>query len=294
MCKGSRLHCVAALVTTFFVTVGATAEVVALAPVKDNTLFEHAGGALSSGAGNLVFLGVTGSNGGFGTRRSLLAFDVAGSVPAGATIDSAELRLSLFNTAPGSGPRVVTVHRVLADWGESGSSTTGGSGAPAHVGDATWLHKFFPNDLWTAPGGDFSAKVSASQTTNFPGDYTWGPSSQLAADIQEWVDNPGANFGWMLRGDEGSTHNARGFGSREIGAPQSVPILTVTYSVAAAPGDCDGDSDIDGQDYDSFLDCVTGPDGGPPGASCGCVDLDEDGDIDFTDFGLFQRVFSGM
>ena len=27
-------------------------------------------------------------------------------------------------------------------------------------------------------------------------------TAQMVADVQSWVTNPGANFGWLLKGDE--------------------------------------------------------------------------------------------
>ena len=66
---------------------GVFADVVTITSAKDNTLFEH-NAAASNGAGEFLFSGETN----FAlARRAVLAFDVAGSVPAGATIDSATL-----------------------------------------------------------------------------------------------------------------------------------------------------------------------------------------------------------
>ena len=59
---------------------------VTLNPDKDNTLYESATGSLSNGAGAYLFSGVTGQP---GIRRTLVHFNVAGSVPAGARIVSA-------------------------------------------------------------------------------------------------------------------------------------------------------------------------------------------------------------
>src|SRR5207247_9985452 len=90
-------------------------------------------------------------------RRGLIAFDVAGSVPAGSTITSAQLQLSMSLTI--AGPIDVSLHRALADWGQGTSFSTaggGGMGAPATPGDATWTLRFFPATPWTNPGGDFA------------------------------------------------------------------------------------------------------------------------------------------
>jgi len=61
---------------------------------------------------------------------------------------------------------------------------------------------------------------------------------------------------------------------------------------AALPGDCDGDNDVDLDDYAVFEGCITGPNGGPIDPSCRCADLDADDDVDLADFAEFQVVFA--
>ncbi|MCH7527481.1 MAG: hypothetical protein IID39_08595 [Planctomycetes bacterium] len=58
------------------------------------------------------------------------------------------------------------------------------------------------------------------------------------------------------------------------------------------PGDFDGDGDVDLDDFERFLTCVTGPDGGVL-PDCDPGDFDTDNDVDFTDFAAFQRAFTG-
>lgn len=113
--------------------------IISLTPEKDNTLFEAADGSLSNGAGPSLFSGVTSSG---NIRRALLKFDLSGMVPSGATITGASLTLNMSKTTAGA--ETLTLHRVLTDWGEgaSVSSGGGGAGAPAQTGDATWLHTF--------------------------------------------------------------------------------------------------------------------------------------------------------
>ena len=67
----------------------------------------------------------------------------------------------------------------------------------------------------------------------------------------------------------------------EIGKLAVVPYI-------GPPGDSDVDGDVDGTDFAWFLECYTGP-GGIMDPGCGLTDLDHDLDVDFTDFGVFQR-----
>ncbi|MEE9296014.1 MAG: hypothetical protein V3W34_13775 [Phycisphaerae bacterium] len=57
------------------------------------------------------------------------------------------------------------------------------------------------------------------------------------------------------------------------------------------PGDLNDDCQVDIDDYELFLDCVTGPGGGPVAEDCQAVDFDEDDDVDLPDWGGFQDVF---
>ena len=98
-------------------------------------------------------------------RRSVLAFDVAGNVPAGSTITGVTLTLNMSRT-PSSTARTTELHKLIADWGEGTSQASGeeGMGAPATTNDATWRHRFFDTMFWTNQGGDFSTTASASQS----------------------------------------------------------------------------------------------------------------------------------
>jgi len=200
----------------------AWAETVALAPIKDNTIFSESG-TLSSGVGSDVYCGRTsGAN-----RRALLAFDLS-SVPTGAIIDSVQLQLTLTHVPTDTTPRKIRVFRVLADWGEGASDSPLGQGAPAQTGDATWLNTFFPSSTWISAGGDVAVSASDSLTVGGLGSYIWH-SAGLAGDVHGWTSQTFANYGWILIGDEVNTRTARGFSSREGGSP---PQLTIYYSVA--------------------------------------------------------------
>jgi hypothetical protein len=124
----------------------------------------------------------------------------------------------------------VALYPILADWGEGGSFTTGGGGASAEAGDATWLHRFYSGKLWLTPGGEFSAMASASRPVGGSGFYTWGPTPQLAADVQRWLDEPATNYGWLIQGNEAASQTVKGFDSREHSVAANRPELIVEFS----------------------------------------------------------------
>ncbi len=206
----------------------ARADSVTLSPAKDNTLYEDAAGSLSNGVGQFFFAGRTAQATG-SIRRALVAFDVS-SIPAGSTITGAQL---VAHVAQGDAtPRAATLHRLAAGWGEGASNagTPGGGGAPSAANDATWIHTFFSSAFWTSPGGDFAAGASATQSLANVGFYAWGSTAAMVADVQQWLDAPATNFGWILRGVESASGSARRLESRENIAPSLRPALTVEYT----------------------------------------------------------------
>jgi hypothetical protein len=132
-----------------------------LAPSQDNTLYEDPRGALSNGAGEHFFVGTT--NGG-AIRRGVIAFDIAGRIPAGSIITRVTLTLHMSRTIAAS--QAITLHRLLADWGEGTSNAPGeeGGGTLATRNDATWIHTFSPTVRWAEAGGDFVATASARRS----------------------------------------------------------------------------------------------------------------------------------
>ena len=172
-------------------------------------------------------------------RRAVIAFDLTGSVPAGATINSVSLQLHVSRVSNNT-LRTTSLHRLLADWGE-GTSNAGqneGQGAPSTTNDATWIHRFYPSTFWTAAGGDFAAGASASTGITSTGLYTWS-SSAMVVDAQGWLNNPGTNFGWLIEGDESVVETAKRLDTRENGQTANRPGLLVDYTAGAgATGAC--------------------------------------------------------
>lgn len=224
-----RLSWLAVLVAALLTCAPASADEVTLGPIKDNTIYEE--GDLSNGAGDL-FAGVTGQT--VQSRRALLAFDIAGNIPAGATVTSAQLTLQVIKTT--SGPQPFTIHRLLADWGE-GTSVDNGRGAAATPGDATWTSRFFNTERWSSAGGDFVADASATQDIGSSGEaFNWGSTPQMVADVQAWLMAPGANFGWLVQGNETTARTTKRFASREAeDALRPKLVVQFTTSGSATP-----------------------------------------------------------
>src|SRR2546423_13670957 len=88
------------------------ADVVNINPSKDNTLYEYvpADGDLSNALGLHFFTGETAMG---ELRRGVLAFDVAGNVPAGSTITGVTLTLNMSRTPSGTA-RTTELHKLLA------------------------------------------------------------------------------------------------------------------------------------------------------------------------------------
>ncbi len=204
---------------------------IALTPSRDTVLFESPA-ELSSGQGPHLFCGrlLTGER-----RRSLLAFDFS-AIPPGSTILDVTLTLYLSKTL--SGPVTVSLHRAIGNWGEAGSdSGSGGMGDSARMGDASWRYRVFDQDFWSTEGGDFAAQASAQTlVSGLIGPYDWS-DPDLARDVQDWIDSPAGNDGWMLIGAENSgNQTAMRFESRENFAMTRRPTLTVSYRGAPAGG----------------------------------------------------------
>lgn len=214
------------------------ADTVVLEPIKDNTLIENDDGALSNGAGEGIFTGRLANPGQGKVLRAMLAFDLS-SVPPGSTVTSVSLKLTLLMGVGGN--QLHSLHRVTGDWGEAGSSAFGGLGSPAGDGDATWLHTFFSSSLWTHAGGDFVASSSANKTVPNSGSVTIASTPALIADVQAWVNDPAANFGWMIRGNEITLMTAKKFASREYRDPLGRPKLTIAFTPPPPPPPCPAD-----------------------------------------------------
>src|SRR5436190_17970433 len=91
----------------------AIADIININPIKDNTLYEFvpADGDRSNALGNHFFAGETAVG---EIRRGVLAFDIAGNIPAGSTITGVSLSMNMSKT-PLDTARTVELHVLLAD-----------------------------------------------------------------------------------------------------------------------------------------------------------------------------------
>jgi len=224
------------------------AETAFIEATEDNTLYESLAGDVSNGAGDYFFAGRTAKG---PLRRGLIAFKNLNAIPDGASVKSVKLHLHMSRTE--SPESAVHLLRVQADWGEAAShgADNEGQGAPAKIGDASWLHRFYDSQVWNNPGGDFSEVASASLAIGNPAFYTFGSSSGMVADVQSWKHNPGDNFGWILIGAEDAS-SAKRFDSRSNPAEEFRPVLEVEFSATGSPFDFSGlwyDPSLDGEGY---------------------------------------------
>jgi hypothetical protein len=218
----------------------AGAAVVEIVADRDGTLFEDPSGSTANGSGQHLFAGLTAM--GF-ARRALVRFDVAGSVPAGATVTGATLRLHMSRGVSGLAP--IFVHRVTAAWGEGASVAPGeeGGGIDAEIGDATWTQRFYagagapPVSPWATPGGDFDGTPSAFALVGGIGTYDWPSTAAMVADAQGMLDAPAGNFGWIVLASETDPPpTSKRFDSRENETAAYRPTLVVEYAVPSPGG----------------------------------------------------------
>jgi spore coat protein A, manganese oxidase len=237
-----------------FAVVGQADQVI-LQPARDNTLYEPIDKDdfedRSNGVGKWMFAGRTKDTDAdpdeqvmrVAVRRAVLAFDIASSgIPAGSTIDSVTLNLRCTRAKLSSNSNF-RLHALQNDWGE-GMSDTGnsqsGRGETPEVGDATWQHTFYAGQFWTTLGGDYDGTASATTPVGGQGDYSWGSTSGMVADVQNWLDNPSQNFGWILIGDETQDETAKQFATRENTESGGAfkPELIINYTPQVISGAC--------------------------------------------------------
>lgn len=191
------------------------AETLTLQPSADTTLHQttpdsYLGGQLDLAAGSTMKGDKT---------RALLKFDIKGTLPSNATITAATLTVKVTRQPLSGGANsTFDLRRVLTSWDE-----------------ATWNVRSKSSEAWSQPGGglgtDFSSQISASTPIRDRGSYTFSTTLALVTDVQQWLNKPEENFGWVLLSQaEATPESARRFGSRED--PATASNLTVEYTLA--------------------------------------------------------------
>ena len=210
----------------------ACGAIVTIYPSQDNSIYSESD---TSNALGQLYSGMTPLG---PVRRALLEFDVAASgIPSGSVIDSVSLDLVLTKIgAAGSTAATFQLHPIFSAWGE-GRSSGSGTGGVATPTDATWNYRLFNTSPWIQPGGDISLLPSGTTSIGVTVGtaYTFSSQAGLVADVQNWLDNPGSNNGWILRATDELALTAREFGSRETIQAQR-PVLTVSYTPVPEPG----------------------------------------------------------
>ena len=263
----------------------AAADSISIVADRDNTLFQSQTGGISSGSGTSLYTGrINFEVNNDWERRAIMRFDLS-AIPAGSKIVDATVRVQVTKSPPQPPLNVpFDLHRCNQVWGEGGSSSSGGSGAPSQVGDATWFNTFYPDADWSTPGGDFESIPSGSVLIDANGSYVF-TGAGLAVDVQGWLDG-GDNHGWIMTADVSEPRTVRQFASRESLNASARPTLVVVFEEGGIPGDFNGDGDVNGADLGLLL--------GAWGPCPGCPeDMNGDGVVNGADLGLLLGAWTG-
>jgi hypothetical protein len=211
------------------------AEIIQLRPAADTALLEafptnNVGGQRWFNAGTTqTYL----------KNRGLIRFDIAGALPANVRILSATLTVEVVGQpVDGYAIENFRLHRVLRDWAEGNNSGAPPRlGSPAGTNECNWTHRFaFTSETWAAPGGSNAVDYASDYSVDtyvydtFASPYTFGPAPGMTADLQQWLEHPETNFGWMFIAEhEDINFTARRFASRED--PTLAPVLTIDFVI---------------------------------------------------------------
>lgn len=138
--------------------------------------------------------------------RSMLQFNLS-MLPTNAVITSATLTLYGLNHSPLSRPNTAYLRRITQHWEEN---------------IVTWNNQ---------PASTLSSPVSLAASTSATQDY----NIDVRAHVQDMVQNPQKNFGWMLQlQSEELTYSRLVFASSDYSDPAKWPKLQITYTIPGA------------------------------------------------------------
>jgi len=169
-----------------FIAGSANAAIINITPSKDNTLYEYdpADGDTSNALGFHFFAGKTAMG---ELRRGVLAFDIAGSIPAGSTITGVTLSMNM-SRAPITVAYPVELHKLLADWGEG---TSQASGEMQHGGTASSTRFFGLTKAATFPLQSARASRSVSLGPTRGAHRKWWRMCRIG-----WITQQATSAGW--------------------------------------------------------------------------------------------------
>jgi len=157
-----------------------------------------------------------GSGKGNSVMNSLITFDLS-SIPSGATINSAWLRMEVESTGPN-----VNIYRGTTAW------TGGGATWNKRDGSANW-----------AGGGAFSASdYNATLLGTFNTGSTGVKSNNVLTTVQSWVQGTTTNRGFTLV-SAGGANGTAAFYSNEEGTASRRPSLFINWSLAGTANSID-------------------------------------------------------
>lgn len=177
-----------------------------LQPSSQDARIRRGSGTTNFGSETTMIVGATGTTTAT-INRALVQFDLS-SIPAGSTINSADLEL--YATAKDTSADNVTenIQRITASWTEGGAT-------------------------WNNMNANFDAAVSG---TFSPGTTTgvFKTSTSLVSLVQAWVNGTYSNYGMMIKDPTESTANtAWTYATKENATTANRPILRINYTAPA-------------------------------------------------------------
>ncbi|TCM48856.1 DNRLRE domain-containing protein [Kribbella sp. VKM Ac-2568] len=152
-----------------------------------------------------------GNNATYGKTRAVVNFGtVSSSIPAGSTILDA--KLGLWKAHYEGGAAQLNAHALNQTFTESST---------------TW-QKINSTTAWTTAGGSFGASLDYVPSANMGPDPTWH-WWQAKTAVQNWVNTPGSEHGFLVKQATETTTGHGLFLSAEAAEPLLRPLLKVTY-----------------------------------------------------------------
>lgn len=239
-----------ALISLLFISAAAVAKPVFIEPAHDMTTPAHAQDVSSNGAGNRLILD---RNTGGDARSGLISYKSPGDIPDHATNRIAQLHHPFWTDPPAMAGGLL---RITATWCEGGShpASENHDGAAVQANPAMWVRTNRSDGSWVTADRYSPGLSSSMEGSSAIGRNTYGWSNRPAADITDWIDNPEAKSGWMLRVSKGMTAVKRFHDRHSLDAVDS-PVLDVEYSVTWSATDTSGlryEPDLTGVGYNVY------------------------------------------